>query len=84
MVIGIICFVLLAVLFGMIWFMTSNHTELDDIIKERVDYDVWLRRNSISEEQEKSIQRQKDELEHQKRLKELKDEKSLIDKLLGK
>jgi hypothetical protein len=84
MVIGIICFILLGVLFGMIWFMTSNHTELDDIIRERVDYDVWLRRNSISEEQEKTIQRQKEDMEHQKRLKELKDEKSSIEKLLGK
>jgi len=78
----VILFVLIVVCIGIIWLMTSRHTELDDVLRERVDYDVWLRRNSMSEEKERQVQKDKDVLDHDKRMMELKKEVDKLEEIL--
>jgi hypothetical protein len=69
---------------GLIWFICSDSPLLDDVLRERADYDIWLRRNSISEEKEKNMERQKDNLDHQTKMHDLKKEVDTLEKLLGK
>lgn len=40
--------ILLGVAF-FVWYITKSD-EVDDIIRERIDYDVWLRRHNLTEE----------------------------------
>ena len=78
----IILFALILVFVGMIWLVTSRHSVLDDVLRERVDYDMWLRRNEISEEKERETQKGRDAFEHDKRMAELKKEVDKIEGLL--
>lgn len=65
----------------LVWVLTSSDT-LDDILRERADYDVWLRRNQMSEQKEKELERQKDDLEHKSKMSELKNEVDKLEKML--
>lgn len=66
----------------LVWFMTRDNTVLDDVLRDRADYDIWLRRNSISEEREKLLQREQEDLTHQKKMNELKSEVDKLENLL--
>lgn len=65
----------------LVWVLTSSDT-LDDILRERADYDVWLRRNQISEQKERELEKQKDDLEHKGKMNELKNEVDKLEKML--
>lgn len=68
---------LILVAVGLIWLLASDKPILDDILRERVDYDVWLRRNTISEEKER-------DLEHKSKMNDLKEEIHKLENLLKK
>ena len=68
----------------LVWFMTRDNTVLDDVLRDRADYDIWLRRNSISEEREKLLQREQEDLTHKQKMNELKNEVDKLENLLKK
>ena len=35
-----------------VWYITREN-DVDKVIRERIDYDVWLRRHNLTEEKEK-------------------------------
>ena len=68
----------------LVWFMTRDNTVLDDVLRDRADYDIWLRRNSISEEREKLLQREQEDLTHKQKMNDLKSEVDKLENLLKK
>jgi hypothetical protein len=44
--------VLIAVISLIVW-LSTREDEIDEIVRERIDYDVWLRRHNLTEEKEK-------------------------------
>jgi hypothetical protein len=60
---------------GFMFYLMSRKGNLDEILRERADYDVWLRRNEISEQREK-------DLDHQTKMNEIQREREKLENLL--
>jgi hypothetical protein len=60
---------------GFMFYLMSRKSNLDEILRERADYDVWLRRNEISEQKER-------DLEHQTKMSDIQREREKLENLL--